>query len=71
MKFLFFCALFLTSVGIACLAAVVRIGSYVDAEGVLHEPFALMELGAMSLALGVAVGMVCAGTAVWRRFRAS
>ncbi|MEQ9245380.1 MAG: DUF3955 domain-containing protein, partial [Nitratireductor sp.] len=43
-----FCALFLASVDIACLAAVVRISNYVDAQGVLHEPFALMELGAVS-----------------------
>ncbi|WP_295813293.1 DUF3955 domain-containing protein [uncultured Nitratireductor sp.] len=71
MKFLFFCALFLVMAGGACLAAAGWIGSSVDANGFLHEPFALIALGSISIALGAASGTFGIGIAAWRRVSAS
>nr|WP_244974866.1 MULTISPECIES: DUF3955 domain-containing protein [Nitratireductor] len=47
------------------------IGSSVDAEGFLHEPFALIALGSLSVALGAASGTFGLGIAAWRCVRAS
>lgn len=71
MKFLFFCAVFLVVVGGGCLFAASLIGSSIDAEGFLHEPFALVAIGSLSIALGAASGTFGLGIAAWRRLRAS
>ena len=71
MKFLLLCAVFLVVAGGACLFAANWIGSSVDAEGFLHEPFALIALGSLSVALGAASGTFGLGIAAWRCVRAS
>lgn len=42
--------------GLACWSAYRLIGSEVDAQGVLHEPFVLIPIGWLLLAAGVVVG---------------
>ena len=40
-------------IGLLCLLAFNLIGSTVDAQGVLHEPFGLIPIGFLLIVLGV------------------
>ncbi|EKF17407.1 DUF3955 domain-containing protein [Nitratireductor pacificus] len=71
MKFFFFCGLCLLAVGVFCLIAAGWIGSSVDPDGMLHEPFALIAIGAISTVLGATCGALGLGIVAWRRIRAS
>ena len=48
-----YCAAFFLLAGIACLSLFSLIGSTVLPDGFLQEPFALLPLGWMFIALGV------------------
>jgi|GEM_PF-844476 len=50
-------AAFFIAVGFVCMLAFWAIGSEIDADGTLHEPFALIPLGWLSLAIGVCIGL--------------
>lgn len=47
----------LMGIGLSCMVAFRIIGSEVDAQGALREPFALIPLGWLSLVLGVILGV--------------
>ncbi|WGZ94348.1 MAG: DUF3955 domain-containing protein [Candidatus Thiothrix putei] len=49
--------IFFLVMGAVCLLAFQFIGGTVDAEGVLHEPFALLPLGYLFLLIGVVLGL--------------
>ena len=49
-------SLVLLGLGLACLVAFRLIGSEVDADGVLREPFALIPIGWFSISLGLILG---------------
>jgi hypothetical protein len=49
-------SLALLGLGFACLVAFRLIGSEVDADGVLREPFALIPIGWFSISLGLILG---------------
>jgi hypothetical protein len=51
----------------ACSIAYVSIGSSLDEQGILHEPFALIPLGWLFLLAGLAAGMALAVTALVAR----
>ena len=51
-------SLALLGLGFACLVAARLIGSEVDVDGVLREPFALIPIGWFSLSLGLILGAV-------------
>ncbi|WP_088509294.1 DUF3955 domain-containing protein [Burkholderia ubonensis] len=44
--------------GFACWLAYTAIGSEVDAQGVLHEPFALMPVGWLMVVIGVVGSLI-------------
>ncbi|WP_322881484.1 DUF3955 domain-containing protein [Pandoraea sputorum] len=46
--------------GFACWIAFAAIGSEVDAQGVLHEPFALVPVGLLMVVIGV-IGSLARG----------
>lgn len=46
------CTLFL-SLGFACFIAYIMIDSYVDENGILHEPFALLPLSFLFMFIGI------------------
>ncbi|UVA80547.1 DUF3955 domain-containing protein [Pandoraea commovens] len=54
------CACFIFA-GFACWIAFAAIGSEVDAQGVLHEPFALVPVGMLMVVIGV-IGSLVRGT---------
>lgn len=45
MRYLLPLALFFAAAGLACVVGYNLIGSTVDAQGVLHEPFGLIPIG--------------------------
>jgi hypothetical protein len=45
-------ALILIAVGVTCFAAFGLIGSSIDQDGFLHEPFPLIPIGELFIALG-------------------
>ncbi len=47
----------LAALGMICLLAFHRLGSHVDAQGVLHEPFFLLPVGYALLVCGVIAGV--------------
>ena len=51
-------SLALLVVGLGCLVAARLIGSEVDTDGTLQEPFALIPIGWFSLSLGLILGAV-------------
>jgi hypothetical protein len=53
-------SLALLGLGLACLVAFRLIGSEVDADGVLREPFALIPIGWFSISLGLILAAVYA-----------
>lgn len=57
----------LAAIGVCCLVAFELIGSTVDEDGTLHEPFGLIPIGL--LLLGVAMLLLLAGAVkgVWLR----
>lgn len=57
----------LAAMGVCCLVAFELIGSTVDEDGTLHEPFGLIPIGL--LLLGVAILLLLAGAVkgVWLR----
>ena len=57
----------LAAIGVCCLVAFELIGSTVDEDGTLHEPFGLIPIGL--LLLGVAILLLLAGAVkgVWLR----
>lgn len=50
----------LLALGGACLLAFNLIGSTIDAQGMLHEPFGLIPIGWLLILGGAAVGVVAA-----------
>lgn len=55
-KRLLLVSLVLSGTGLACLALFRAIGSTVDSDGVLHEPFGLIPIGWLCLLLGLVFG---------------
>ncbi|WP_052448422.1 MULTISPECIES: DUF3955 domain-containing protein [Aeromonas] len=53
----------LAAMGVCCLVAFELIGSTVDEDGTLHEPFGLIPIGL--LLLGVAMLLLLAGAVKW------
>ncbi len=52
-------------IGTVCLLTFNWIGSTVDSNGVLHEPFALLPIGYLIIVVGV-VGFVVTMLQTWR-----
>lgn len=52
-------SILLLGIGVLCFAAFDWIGSSVDENGFLHEPFGLMPVGYLALLMGVISGLVC------------
>ena len=44
--------------GFVCLFLFKQIGSYIDENGILHEPFFLVIIGVLSVLLGIIIGIV-------------
>ncbi len=57
----------LLGAALACVVAYNSIGSHVDEQGVLREPFALIPIGYLLLATGVALGLYSLGRLLWNR----
>jgi len=53
-------SLALIALGGACLLAFHLIGSTIDAQGMLHEPFGLIPIGWLLIVGGAAAGVVAA-----------
>ncbi|WP_257496292.1 DUF3955 domain-containing protein [Aeromonas allosaccharophila] len=53
----------LAAMGVCCLVAFELIGSTVDEDGTLHEPFGLIPIGL--LLFGVAMLLLLAGAVKW------
>jgi hypothetical protein len=66
-RFLPWPAVLLMAAGFACWIAFALIGSTVDSQGVLHEPFGLIPIGWLLLLLG---GLVIVLRIVWVGLRA-
>lgn len=47
----------LAAMGLACFVAFELIGSTVDENGLLHEPFALIPIGFLCVAVGVLLAL--------------
>ncbi|MBI9110669.1 DUF3955 domain-containing protein [Maridesulfovibrio ferrireducens] len=60
-------SLFFICVSIACAIAFNTIGSTIDSEGILHEPFALIPIGWLFFLLGILVGIVCVVQWLWSK----
>lgn len=60
------CACFIVS-GFACWLAFAAIGSEVDAQGILHEPFALLPIGGLMIGIGVVGSLIRGAIALYRR----
>ncbi|WP_150666714.1 DUF3955 domain-containing protein [Pandoraea commovens] len=60
------CACFIFA-GFACWIAFAAIGSEVDAQGVLHEPFALVPVGMLMVVIGVVGSLVRGIMTLYRR----
>lgn len=59
-------SLILIALGGACLLAFNLIGSTIDAQGMLHEPFGLIPIGWLLIACGAALGLTGLARAVLR-----
>ena len=57
--------LFLT-LAVLCRLAYEMIGVEIDEQGFLHEPFALIPLGSLSLLIGIVSGCVYSIMRFWR-----
>lgn len=53
-------ALVLIALGGACLLTFNLIGSTIDAQGMLHEPFGLIPIGWLLIACGAVAGIITA-----------
>lgn len=53
-------SLVLIALGGACLLAFNLLGSTIDAQGVLHEPFGLIPIGWLLIACGAVAGIIAA-----------
>lgn len=60
------CASFIFA-GFACWIAFAAIGSEVDAQGVLHEPFAWVPAGWLMVVIGVIGSVVLGAMTLYRR----
>lgn len=60
-------SLALLLLGGACLAAFNLIGSRMDAQGFVHEPFGLLPIGWFLICVGFVVGLAGIAQAAWRR----
>ncbi|WP_246189190.1 DUF3955 domain-containing protein [Pandoraea anapnoica] len=60
------CACFILA-GFSCWIAFAAIGSEVDAQGVLHEPFALVPVGLLMVVAGVIGSLVRGTVTLYRR----
>ena len=58
----------LIAIGLACAIAFHLIGSTIDANGLLHEPFALIPIGYLFFAAGLLTGLGAAVQFYWQRF---
>ena len=54
--------------GLACWLSFSLIGSRIDSEGFLHEPFALVPLGWLFFLISFVIVVLCLGRALYRRF---
>ena len=50
--------IFLISAGACCFLLFIIIGSSIDDQGMLHEPFALIPIGYLFIALGLLSGII-------------
>lgn len=56
--------------GLGCFLAFNLVGSTLDAQGMLHEPFALLPLGNLLIFMGLGLGLLPALRSGLRRGRA-
>lgn len=56
--------------GLGCFLAFNLMGSTLDAQGMLHEPFALLPLGYLLIFMGLVLGLLPALWSGLRRWRA-
>lgn len=63
-KFTLYTTIIMILAGIGCFALSTIIGSTVDANGILHEPFFLIPIGYLFLLVGV----ICGGVHLFFRF---
>lgn len=56
--------------GLGCFLAFNLMGSTLDAQGMLHEPFALLPLGYLLIFMGLGLGLLPALRSGFRRWRA-
>ena len=59
--------IFFLGLGASCLLAFQFIGGTLDADGILHEPFALLPLGYFFLLIGMLLGLFGLLRAAFRR----
>ncbi len=52
--------------GIGCFIALTLIGSYVDEQGILHEPFALIPIGYLLSIMGILGTLLRVTLEAWR-----
>ncbi|RTR06558.1 DUF3955 domain-containing protein [Halomonas nitroreducens] len=64
-----FLSAFFFTTAVTCGVVYRLIGSHIDTRGVLHEPFFLIPLGWLSLALGLMLLLACVGSWLARRNR--
>lgn len=62
-------SLLLLAFGGACLLAFNLIGSTIDAQGMLHEPFGLIPIGWLLIFGGALIGLACLARTVLRRLK--
>ncbi|CAN2527649.1 DUF3955 domain-containing protein [Burkholderia pseudomallei] len=60
------CACFILA-GCTCWLAFAAIGSKVDSQGVLHEPFVLIPMGRLMVGVGVIGSLLRGAVALYRR----
>ncbi|MBW8809902.1 MAG: DUF3955 domain-containing protein [Lysobacter sp.] len=59
-------SLALLALGCACLLAFNLIGSTIDAQGMLHEPFGLIPIGWLLIVIGAVTGTIAVARRLWR-----
>ncbi|WP_318531087.1 DUF3955 domain-containing protein [Lapidilactobacillus wuchangensis] len=64
-------SLSLLILGGLCFLASALIGSHLDSQGFLHEPFFLLPIGYLLLFAGVIGGLINLVKAIWQHFRTS
>lgn len=60
-------SLILFFLAIGCVLRYQQIGSYVDDDGMLHEPFALIPIGYLLAFLGLILGIASIAQSITRR----